>query len=63
MADAWTFASGATGKVARQEFDLDFDGKVDVWRFFDAQGQVEREQMDMDADGKVDVTGFFAAGR
>lgn len=62
--DAWTFTGRVGGRtvVRRKEFDLDFDGKVDVWRFFDAREEIDRDRMDMDRDGKPDVTAFYSKG-
>jgi len=42
--------------------DLNRDGKIDVWRFYDNNGAVAKEEIDLDFDGKIDVTNFYTAG-
>ena len=49
-------------QLTRQDVDLNWDGKIDIWRYFDASGKVEREEWDTDYDGKVDDTRFFENG-
>ncbi len=49
-------------QLTRQDLDLNWDGKIDIWRYFDAKGKVEREEWDTDYDGKVDETRFFENG-
>ena len=36
--------------LLRKEIDVNFDGKVDVTKFYDQNGDVEREEMDLDFD-------------
>ena len=56
----------AAGKMksvlVREDIDMTWDGRVDIWRYFDDQGQVEREEWDTDYDGNVDETRFFENG-
>lgn len=67
--DVWTYTvttKGADGKeverTVRKELDLNFDGKVDVTRYYDEKEQIEREMSDMDYDGKVDVVDYYEKG-
>lgn len=48
--------------MVRKEFDLNFDGKIDVWRFYSDQAELLREDMDYDFDGKVDAENYYEAG-
>ncbi|MBK8013775.1 MAG: hypothetical protein IPK13_20800 [Deltaproteobacteria bacterium] len=48
--------------LVRQDIDMTWDGRVDIWRYFDDQGQVVREEWDTDYDGNVDETRFFENG-
>jgi antitoxin component YwqK of YwqJK toxin-antitoxin module len=48
--------------LVRQDIDLTWDGKIDIWRYFDAKGKVEREEWDTDFDGNVDETRYFEGG-
>ncbi|MFP4600718.1 MAG: hypothetical protein ACOC9W_05310 [Persicimonas sp.] len=58
--DQWTFKSG-DGPV-RIERDMNFDGKIDLWQYFDAEGDVVEEEMDLDLDGRVDVVAYYKDG-
>jgi hypothetical protein len=42
--------------------DLDFDGRVDVWSYFDASGKLRRRELDYDRDGNIDEIQLFKAG-
>src|SRR5262245_35354653 len=53
--DEWTYvvsSSGPDGKpvdrIARREFDMNWDGKVDIRRTYDAKGQLQQEDLDLD---------------
>lgn len=52
----------ATGPVMRDESDLNGDGRIDVWNWFDRDGLVERKSYDLDFDGKLDAIAFFEKG-
>ena len=39
--------------LLKKEIDLNIDGKIDVWRYYDDKGEKIRDEMDMDFDGKV----------
>lgn len=43
--------------------DLDFDGKVDVWTYFDGAGVVVRREFDFDRDGAIDEIQTFSGGQ
>jgi hypothetical protein len=67
--DVWTYtvpdanSPGTDGnRRVRQELDLNWDGRVDLTRYFDANGDQTRETLDLDYDGKVDATYFFEKG-
>ncbi len=55
--DIWVYYD-AGGNIAHEEFDLDFDGKVDL-QTFRQQGKIIRQEMDTNYDGKTDVWKFF----
>lgn len=42
--------------------DLDFDGRIDLWSYFDDAGRVRRRELDYDRDGNVDEIQLFKAG-
>mgnify|MGYP002176838025 CR=1 FL=1 len=45
------------------EIDMNFDGRTDVTRFYDADGQTPiREEHDFDFDGRMDQIAYFEAG-
>ncbi|MCP3099601.1 hypothetical protein LZ198_12055 [Myxococcus sp. K15C18031901] len=67
--DVWTYIVVERGedgqeryRKVRQELDLNWDGRVDLTRFFDPAGALTREVMDLDYDGKVDATYFYEKG-
>ncbi|MEZ4406693.1 MAG: hypothetical protein R3A52_09475 [Polyangiales bacterium] len=50
------------GRPRCRETDANFDGRVDIYRWFDASGQVTRVEDDYDFDGRVDVVATFEGG-
>jgi hypothetical protein len=42
--------------------DLDFDGHIDMWSYFDASSKLRRRELDYDRDGTVDEIQLFKAG-
>ncbi|WP_141323303.1 hypothetical protein [Myxococcus sp. AB025B] len=64
--DVWTYTVDVEGsdtlRKVRQELDLNWDGRVDLTRYFDESGALMREVMDLDYDGKVDATYFYEKG-
>src|SRR6186713_3543188 len=60
VADVTSVKSG--NQVSCQAFDLNFDGKVDSWVYFEANGQVRRRESDYDRDGRIDEIAVFSAG-
>lgn len=59
-ADVTSVKSGNT--VACQAYDLNFDGKIDSWVYYDPSGQVRRRENDYDRDGRIDEISIFRAG-
>ncbi len=43
--------------------DLNFDGVVDAYSYFDANGQLRRREHDYDKDGQIDEISVFKAGQ
>ncbi|MGF1510113.1 MAG: hypothetical protein ACFB9M_11500 [Myxococcota bacterium] len=48
--------------LVRQELDLTWDGRPDIWRYFAPDGKVTKEEWDLDYDGNVDETRYFESG-
>jgi len=46
-----------------KEQDLNYDGRKDVWIYYDDQGNREMEEMDLDFDGKTDLITFRRGGK
>jgi antitoxin component YwqK of YwqJK toxin-antitoxin module len=44
------------------ERDLNFDGRKDLFRYYNDEGEVIQEEIDLDFDGKIDVTVSFENG-
>lgn len=45
--------------MVRKEWDINFDGQIDIWQHYKANGKLDFESFDMDFDGKVDVHRYF----
>ena len=43
--------------------DLDFDGKIDIWTYFDDQGRVRRRELDYNRDGQIDEIQRYSRGQ
>lgn len=50
------------GRPRCRETDANFDGRVDVYRWFDAEGAVTRVEDDYDFDGRIDVVVTYEHG-
>lgn len=50
------------GRPRCRETDANFDGRVDILRWFDADGNVTRVEDDYDFDGRIDVVAFYTNG-
>jgi hypothetical protein len=51
------------GRQVCRAADLDFDGRVDVWTYYDASGNVSRREFAFDRDGSVDEIQVFSGGQ
>ncbi len=49
--------------LLKKEWDFNFDGKVDIRRFYNFKGEVIKDELDLDFDGKFDVTTFYQNGQ
>jgi hypothetical protein len=47
------------GPLLRKEADLNGDGKIDVWTWYNPDATKLREAFDLDFDGKIDVVVFY----
>lgn len=43
--------------------DMNFDGRVDVWVYYDESGQVRRRESDLDRDGQIDDISIYENGQ
>jgi hypothetical protein len=50
------------GRLYCRATDANFDGRVDITRFFDEQGRVRRVEDDFDFDGKLDAVAIYRDG-
>ncbi len=48
--------------LVRKEWDFNFDGKVDIRRYFNFRGETVKDELDLDFDGRFDVTTFYKGG-
>jgi hypothetical protein len=57
-------ADGKTVELLeRMELDINYDGKIDIFRFYNERSELVREEMDLDFDGKIDVAIAFEGGK
>ncbi len=49
--------------LACKEQDLNYDGRKDIWIYYDDQGNREMEEMDLDFDGKIDLVTIRRGGK
>ncbi len=50
------------GKLHCRAVDLDFDGGIEMYSYFDASGQVRRRELDFDGDGRPDELNLYQKG-
>ena len=46
-----------------KEIDLNFDGRKDIWIYYDKTGSRKMEEMDLDFDGHIDITTIRRANK
>src|SRR4051812_7460880 len=51
------------GREVCRAVDLNFDGIVDAYSYFDASGQLRRRENDYDKDGQIDEISTFKGGQ
>lgn len=50
------------GREVCRAVDLNFDGKIDAWTYFEPNGQVRRRERDYDRDGRVEEISIYQGG-
>lgn len=58
--DVWMVKSG--GREVCRAVDLNFDGKIDGYSYFDGAGQLVRRERDYDRDGKIEEISLYKGG-
>lgn len=48
--------------LVRREMDLNFDGRLDLWNWYDEKGELLKQAFDLDFDGQIDVFSWFEHG-
>ncbi len=48
--------------LVRKEWDFNFDGKVDIRRYYNFRSEIVKDELDLDFDGRFDVTSFYHQG-
>ena len=51
------------GRELCRAVDLNFDGVIDAYSYFDASGQLRRRENDYDKDGQIDEITTFKGGQ
>jgi hypothetical protein len=52
-----------TRTLLRKETDLNWDARIDVRTWFEANGDIEKEEIDGDFDGRIDWVDHYQGGR
>jgi len=67
--DMWVYsvkAKTADGKdydrVVRKEMDINWDGRVDIVRYYDENEKISKAALDLDFDGKIDQWNYYEKG-
>ena len=67
--DVWVYtvkAKTPDGKeydrLVRKEMDINWDGKVDIVRYYDENEQISKEELDLDFDGRIDQWNYYEKG-
>jgi hypothetical protein len=50
------------GDIEREQFDLDFDARIDMGRYYES-GKLVRDEQDLNQDGAVDTWRYYDKGR
>lgn len=50
------------GREVCRALDLNFDGRIDSWIYYEADGRVRRRESDYDRDGRIDEIMIFRGG-
>jgi len=55
------YVKDAEGKerLVRKDMDVNWDGRIDILRWYDDQERLIKEDYDLDFDGRIDVTNFY----
>lgn len=59
--DQWKYHDG-DGNLVRVERDMNFDGDVNIWEYYE-NGELVEEEMAIDRGGEIDVVMFYEEGR
>jgi len=46
-----------------READLNYDGKIDLYVFYDGSGFLTQDEVDLDLDGNIDIKSIYAEGK
>ena len=67
--DVWAYfvtAKDENGKeverLVRKELDINWDGKVDIVRYYNDREEMVKEALDLDFDGKIDQVNYYEKG-
>jgi hypothetical protein len=50
------------GRDVCRAYDLNFDGRVDLYAYYDSAGKLRRKEYDFDRDGKTDEIALYSGG-
>lgn len=59
QADQWTYVNVENDRAVRAERDIDFNGSVDLYEYYDSTGHVIEEELHLDYDRSIDVVRYY----
>lgn len=59
--DQWTYSRD--GQTVRVERDMNFDGTMDVYQYYNSEGELIEEEMNLDHTTHIDVVAFYSDGQ
>jgi hypothetical protein len=57
--DQLNYYDPGNNRLIRTERDVDFDGRIDIYEYYNAEGMIVEEEMNLDFDSAIDVVRYY----
>lgn len=57
--DQYNYYDPGTNLLVRTERDVDFDGRIDIYEYYNGEGVIVEEEMNLDFDSAIDVVRYY----